>query len=107
MDDDEVVGVALDRRGVDVALAQLHVAQAALLDARARERQHRRALVDADGAVGARREQFEHAAGAGAEIEQAADRLVADHRQDRRLDPAPPARAARGCASQSAARSAK
>ena len=45
-------------------------------------------MIDADGAVGARREQFEHAAGAGAEIEQAADRLVADHREDRRLDPA-------------------
>ena len=40
------------------------------VDARARDREHRRALVDADGAVGARREQFEHAAGAGAEIEQ-------------------------------------
>ena len=45
-------------------------------------------MIDADGAVGARREQFEHAAGPRAEIEQAADRPVADHRQDRRLDPA-------------------
>ena len=87
MDDDEIVGVALDRRGVDVALAQLHVAQAALVDARARQRQHRRALVDADGALGERRDELEHAAGAGAQVEQRADRLVADHRQDRGLDP--------------------
>ena len=88
VDDDEVVGIALDRRRIEVALAQLDVAQAALADARARNRKHRRALIDADGAIGARREQFEHAAGPRAEIEQAANRPVADHRQDRRLDPA-------------------
>ena len=88
MDDDEVVSVALDRRRIEVALAQLDVAQAALTDARARDRQHCRALVDADGAIGARREQLEHPTRAGPEIEQAADRFVADHRHDRHLDPA-------------------
>ncbi len=36
MDDDEVVAVALDRRRVDVALAELDVAQARLVDAAAR-----------------------------------------------------------------------
>ena len=34
-----------------------------------------------------RRGELQHAAGAGAKIEQGADRLVADHRHDRRLDP--------------------
>ena len=86
MDDDEIVGVALDRRRIDVALPQQRVAQPALVDARAGEREHRRALVDADGALGERREQFEHAAGAGAEIEQRADAAVADQGEDRRLD---------------------
>ncbi len=54
MDDDEVVAVALDRRRVEVALAQLDVAQARLIDAAARQRQHRRALVDPDRADRAR-----------------------------------------------------
>ena len=87
MNDDEVVAVALDRRRVDVALPELHVAKARLVDAAARQRQHRRALIDADGADRARSEQFQHAPGAGAQIEQAAERLFADERQKRRLDP--------------------
>ncbi len=87
MDDDQVVAVALDRRGIDVALAELHVAQARLIDAAARQGQHRRALVDADGADRARGEKLQHASGAGAEIEQAAERLFADQSQKRRLDP--------------------
>ena len=50
VDDDQIIGVALDRRGVDVALAERDVAQAGLIDAGSRERQHRRALIDADRA---------------------------------------------------------
>ena len=56
MDDDEIVGVPLDRRRIDVALAKVHVAQAALSDARAGDGEHRRALVNADGAIGERRD---------------------------------------------------
>ncbi len=51
------------------------------------KREHRRALVDADRAIGERGEQFQHAAGAGAEVEQRADALPSRHREDRRLDP--------------------
>ena len=87
VDDRQVIGVALDRRGVEVALPQLHVVQAALVDARAGQREHRRALVDADRAPGERRRQFEHPPGAGAKIEQGADRPGADHRHHRGLDP--------------------
>ena len=58
----------------------------ACVDARARDGEHRRALVDADRALGERGEQFEHAAGAGAEVEQRVKRRVADEREDRRLD---------------------
>ncbi len=87
MDDDEVVGVALDRRRVDVALPQQAIAQAFFSDAGAREVQHRRVLIDADGAVGERRDQFQHAARAGAEIEQRVNPLVADQFEDGRFDP--------------------
>ena len=87
VDDHEVVGVAFDRRGVDVALTQGNVPQARLIDAGARQRQHRRALVDADGARRPRGEKLEHAAGARAEIEQIAERLCADHGDERRFDP--------------------
>ena len=87
MDDDEIVAVALDRGRVDVALAQMHVAQSALIDAAPGQRQHRRALVDADSARGVGRQQFEHPSRSRAEIEQAAIRLRADHRHERRLDP--------------------
>ena len=61
--------------------------EARLIDAGPRERQHRRALVDPDCARGARGEKLEHAAGAGAEVEQIAERLHADHGDQRRLDP--------------------
>ena len=96
MDDDEVVAVALDRRGVDVALAQLDVAEAGLVDAAPGEREHRRALVDADGADGPRREQLQHAPGA-----RCRDRAgcgTASRRSSRRAPPrpAPRARAGRG-----------
>ena len=106
MDDDEIVRVGLDRRSVDVALAQLDVAKAGLIDAAAGERQHRRALVDADRARGAGGEKLEHPPRSGAEIEQVAVRLFADHRDERRLDPL--LRRVQGAdESQSAARSAK
>ena len=86
MHDDEVVGVALHRRRVDVALAQQHVAKSALRDARAGEAEHRRALIDAHGAHGERRDQFEHSARAGSQIQHRLNRRVSDHREDRRLD---------------------
>src|ERR1700722_18775580 len=69
MDDHEIVCVAFDRRRVDVALAQGDVPEAGLIDASARQRQHRRALIDADGAGRPRGEKLEHAARARAEIE--------------------------------------
>src|SRR5581483_2028355 len=51
VNDDEIESVALDRRRIDVALAQLHIAQTGLVDARAGEGQHGRALIDANGAL--------------------------------------------------------
>ncbi len=60
--------------------------KAGFLEPRAGERQHLRRLIHADGADGERREQLQHAAGAGAEIEEILDRRLADDLADRGLD---------------------
>src|SRR5208282_6301763 len=72
-------------RSVDVALTQRNMAKAGLIDAAAGERKHRRTLVDADGSRRARGQKLEHPPGAGAEIEQIAERFFADHGEERRL----------------------
>src|SRR5436305_15117289 len=87
MQNDEIVAVALDRHGVDVALPELRVAQSGTLQAGTGDGEHRRGLIDADRALGERRQQFQHAAGAGAEIEQSMDWSGADDLAQRRLDP--------------------
>ena len=64
-----------------------NVPKTGLIDAGARQRKHRRALVDADRARRPRGEKLEHAACARAKIEQIAERLFADHGDERRFDP--------------------
>ncbi len=87
MDDDEIIGAALHRRGVDVALAQLHVAQAAARSMRARATLSIAGLRSTPTArLGERGEQFEHAAGSRAEVEQRLDRRIADEIEDRGFD---------------------
>ena len=61
--------------------------------ARARDVQHGGAAVDADGPVGPRRQQFEHAAGAGAEIEHGMERPGSDGVEHAPPRPAPRRRA--------------
>ncbi len=56
------------------------------LQPRARKREHVERHVDAEPALDLRPEQFEHAARAGAEIEERADRPVGERRLDRALD---------------------
>jgi hypothetical protein len=85
VDDDEVEAAAGEGRGVDVALAQLDP-QARLLEVGAGDGQHGMARIEADGAARPRPEELQHAAGAGAEVEEAADRLRADGVEDRGLD---------------------
>ena len=70
MHDDEILGTRFDRHRVNIALAQMHIAQTRAFDARACDAQHVRRLIDADGAGGARREEFKHPPGSSAEIEQ-------------------------------------
>ena len=74
MDDDDVEGVLRQREIVDVALAHAAMAQARAVEPRARQRQHVERQIDAEAALDPRPEQFEHAPGAGAEIEQRAER---------------------------------
>ena len=52
------------------------------VEPRAGERQHVERQIEAEPALDIGREQFEHAPGAGAEIEQRADRLVGERRAD-------------------------
>ena len=71
---------------MEEGLAQRDIAQAGLINAGPCEREHCRALVDADRTRRPRAEKLEHAASASAEIEQVAVRLRADHGDQRRLN---------------------
>ena len=71
---------------LDVAEAHLGLGDAGAVEIGAGDRQHVGRGIDADGAVVERREQLEQAAGAGAEIEHALERALADGRNHRRLD---------------------
>ena len=86
MDQHDVEGILRHRQFVDVALAHAAMLQAGALQPRARERQHVERHVDAEPALDVGPEQFEHAAGAGAEIEQRTDRAVGERGLDRALD---------------------
>ena len=63
-----------ERQRVHVALAQLGRVEPGLGELGAGEAEHFRAAVDAERLVGAAAEQFDHPAGAGADVDQPADR---------------------------------
>ncbi len=86
--DGEIDGARLDRQGVDVALAQLHIAQAGFFDLRPRHAEHGRRQVDANGVVRARRQQFQHPPCPAAYVEQPlpARALFKRRRNNRGLD---------------------
>jgi len=73
---------------VQIALAHLDARKLCPVEIGPRHLKHLPAGVDADGALIDRREQFQQASGAGAEIEHGLDRPLADHGAHRRLDPA-------------------
>ena len=68
-----IKGVAREREVVEIALPHRAVLQACLVEIGAGELQHLRIEVDADTAGNLRTEQFENAAGSGAEIEKRVD----------------------------------
>ena len=81
------VGAAIGpRKGVHVGMPDLGVGKAGRLDTPARQPQHLRRPVDTDGRHCGRTEQFDHSPGARADVEQPADRTVAEQVDDRRLD---------------------
>ncbi len=86
MDDDGVEAVARQREVVDVAVAHAAMFQAGAVEPLPRQRQHVEREIEAEPALDIGGEQFEHPAGAGAEIEQRPDRLVGERRADRLLD---------------------
>ncbi len=86
MDDDDVEGVARQREVVDVALAHAAMLQPGAVEPRARQRQHVERQIEAEAALDVGGEEFEHAPGAGAEIEQRPDRLVGERGADRLFD---------------------
>ena len=60
--------------------------KAGAVEPRARKRQHVERQIEAEAALDVGGEKFEHASGAGAEIEQRTDRLVGERRADRVFD---------------------
>ena len=64
----------------------LHCRSPGAVEPRARQRQHVERHIEAEAALDPRPEQLEHAPGAGAEIEQRADRLLDERGADRLLD---------------------
>ena len=74
-----------ERQIVDVALPHAAMLQAGALQPVARQQQHVERQIEAEPALDLGAEQFEHAAGAGAEIEQRAERLVGERGADRVL----------------------
>ena len=87
MDDDDVEGAGRHREIVDVALPHAAMAQARALDAGAGEQQHVERKIDAETALEIGPEHFQDAAGAGAEIEQRAERPLRQRLADRVLRP--------------------
>jgi len=75
-----------ERQLKDVALADRAIVQIRLLEIGARDREHFARQIDTDRALDARRYDFQHAAGAGAKIEQIADRVVTKRLEHRSLD---------------------
>ncbi len=86
VDDDGVERAARRRELIHVALADGAVARARALEIDARHGEHLARQIDAERALDARRHHFEHAPGAGADVEQVVDRLVGQELDQRRLD---------------------
>src|SRR5262249_5405194 len=70
MQDDDIEGTVGERQIVDVTLPDTAVSQARPLEAVARKQQHVEREINPESALDVRTEHFEHAARAGAEIEQ-------------------------------------
>ena len=83
MQDDDVESVVAERQIVEVALAHAAIFQAGALQPVARDGQHVERQIEAEAALDLRAEHFQHAPGAGAEIEQRAERLVGERGADR------------------------
>ena len=86
MHDHEIEGILRQFEMVDIALAHAAMAQAGAIKPRARQRQHVERKIKTEAALYARTKHFQHAAGAGAEIEQRFHWPVGDRGLDRFLN---------------------
>ncbi len=86
VNDDDVEAVPRQCEVVDVRLTHAAMLEPGTIEPRARQRQHVERQIEAEPALDLRPEQLEHAAGAGAEIEQRAHRRRRQRRGDRLLD---------------------
>jgi tRNA-Thr(GGU) m(6)t(6)A37 methyltransferase TsaA len=79
VNDRDVERVARQRKVENVALADAAILQAGVIEPAARERQHVVGQVDAEATLDVGAEQFENPSGAGAKVEQRADRAIQQH----------------------------
>ena len=85
--DGDVEAARLERRPVQVAMAHRRARELSLTERRPGHLKHFMIDVQADAVLGVRSEQLEDAAGTGADVEQPADRALADeHVEQRPLD---------------------
>ena len=85
MKDHGIAAAVVERQRRDVAFAELPIETFGLRQLAARDTEHFGAAVDARRLVGARAEQFDHAAGAGADIDQPSE-LAVERGVDRAFD---------------------
>ncbi len=86
MDDDSVEAGICERQLIHVAEAHDAIAQSGTFKVDARDRQHLARLIDAEGLRDARAQNLDHAAGAGADIEQILRCFRGNDLDQRRLD---------------------
>ncbi len=87
VDDHRVIGVARQGERINVAGAHRTVANAGAVERGAGEIEHLGAGIDAEAALDLGREKFQHPAGAGAKIEEGAQRTAGKRLADRPLHP--------------------
>ena len=86
MQNNDVEGIVAERQVVNVALPHAAMFQAGALQPVARQEQHVEREVETEPALDLRTVQFEHAPGAGAEVEQRAERFAGKRGADRGFD---------------------
>jgi tRNA-Thr(GGU) m(6)t(6)A37 methyltransferase TsaA len=86
VDEDGIEGIIRQCELIDIAVAHAAMAQPCTVEPRPRECQHVKRQIKAEAALNLRAEQFEHASGAGPEVEERAHGRARERRNNRFLD---------------------